>query len=98
MDEDSKAKEDFIQNKDAWSKLIPKQFTVSISQPQILFGYDQEQAILSTKEFVAASKDFYETIRKNLGSTSKTSKQHKSRIQARISKSSTSKLEQIKKA
>lgn len=99
MKKDSKAKEDFIQkNKDAWSKLIPKQFTVSISQPQILFGYDQEQAILSTKEFVAASKDFYETIRKKFREHKhQTSKQHKSRIQARISKSSTSKLEQIKK-
>ncbi|MFH3721560.1 hypothetical protein WAI01_19820, partial [Acinetobacter baumannii] len=72
----------FIQkNKDAWSKLIPKQFTVSISQPQILFGYDQEQAILSTKEFVAASKDFYETIRKKFREHKhQTSKQHKSRI------------------
>ncbi|WEI19878.1 hypothetical protein PY247_08850 [Acinetobacter proteolyticus] len=72
---------------------------MSISQPQILFGYDQEQAILSTKEFVAASKDFYETIRKKFREHKhQTSKQHKSRIQARISKSSTSKLEQIKKS
>ncbi len=99
MKKDNKTKEDFIQkNKDTWSKSIPQKFNVSISQPLILFGYDQEQATLSTKEIVTVSKEFYETIRKKFREYKyQLSKQHKSRIQARISKSTTSKLEQIKK-
>lgn len=99
MKKDNKNKEDFIQkNKDIWSKSIPQKFNVSISQPLILFGYDQEQATLSTKEIVTVSKEFYETIRKKFREYKyQISKQHKSRIQARISKSTTSKLEQIKK-
>ncbi|WEI23329.1 hypothetical protein PYR74_04675 [Acinetobacter bereziniae] len=100
MKKDNKTKEDFIQkNKDTWSKSIPQKFNVSISQPLILFGYDQEQATLSTKEIVTVSKEFYETIRKKFREYKyQLSKQHKSRIQARISKSTTSKLEQIKKS
>lgn len=99
MKKDNKTKEDFIQkNKDTWSKSIPQKFNVSISQPLILFGYDQEQATLSTKEIVTVSKEFYEIIRKKFREYKyQISKQHKSRIQARISKSTTSKLEQIKK-
>ncbi len=99
MKKDSKAKEDFIKkNKDSWSKLTPKQFTVSVSVTTPLFGHNQEQAILSTKETVTVSKEFYEIIRKKFREYKyQISKQHKSRVQARISKSSTSKLEQIKK-
>lgn len=99
MKKDNKTKEDFIQkNKDTWSKYNSKEFTVSTSEPSIRFGYDQEKAKLSTNEIVITSKKFYETIRKKYREYKyQTSKQHKSRIQARISKSSTSKLEQIKK-
>ncbi|MFW1852819.1 hypothetical protein ACG9XR_19935 [Acinetobacter guillouiae] len=99
MKKDNKTKEDFIQkNKDTWSRYNSKEFTVSTSEPSIRFGYDQEKATLSTKEIITTSKKFYETIRKKYREYKyQNSKQHKSRIQARISKSSTSKLEQIKK-
>ncbi|MGQ0475793.1 amino acid ABC transporter substrate-binding protein [Acinetobacter variabilis] len=95
---DRELKEEFIlQNKNEWLKNYPNEFYVSVTQHNNLGPY-AEVAVLSTKEVMTISKRLYEIIRKKFREF-KYRKNHKSKghLQARISKNTKLKLENIKK-
>ena len=95
---DRELKEEFIlQNKDDWLKIYPNEFYVSVTKYNNLGQY-AEVAVLSTKEVMTISKRLYEIIRKKFREF-KYRKNHKSKghLQARISKNTKLKLENIKR-
>lgn len=95
---DRELKEEFIlQNKNEWLKNYPNEFYVSVTQHNNLVPY-AEVAVLSTKEVMTISKRLYEIIRKKFREF-KYRKNHKSKghLQARISKNTKLKLENIKR-
>ncbi len=95
---DRELKEEFIlQNKNEWLKNYPNEFYVSVTQHNNLGPY-AEVAVLSTKEVMTISKRLYEIIRKKFREF-KYRKNHKSKghLQARISKNTKLKLENIKR-
>ena len=95
---DRELKEKFIlQNKNEWLKNYPNEFYVSVTQHNNLGPY-AEVAVLSTKEVMTISKRLYEIIRKKFREF-KYWKNHKSKghLQARISKNTKLKLENIKR-
>lgn len=95
---DRELKEEFIlQNKNKWLKIYPNEFHVSVTRHNNLGPY-AEVAVLSTKEVMTISKRLYEIIRKKFREF-KYWKNHKSKghLQARISKNTKLKLENIKR-
>lgn len=95
---DRELKEEFIlQNKNKWLKIYPNEFYVSVTRHNNLGPY-AEVAVLSTKEVMTISKRLYEIIRKKFREF-KYWKNHKSKghLQARISKNTKLKLENIKR-
>ena len=95
---DRELKEEFIlQNKNKWLKICPNEFYVSVTRHNNLGPY-AEVAILSTKEVMTISKRLYEIIRKKFREF-KYWKNHRSKghLQARISKNTKLKLENIKR-
>lgn len=95
---DRELKEEFIlQNKNKWLKIYPNEFFVSVTRHNNLGPY-AEVAVLSTKEVMTISKRLYEIIRKKFREF-KYWKNHKSKghLQARISKNTKLKLENIKR-
>ncbi|MFW1798510.1 hypothetical protein ACG9YX_00455 [Acinetobacter nematophilus] len=91
-------KEEFIYNNiQEWCKDAPRECAIYTTQP-IDLGPRSQKAVLTSKETVNVTNEFYEVIRKKFRAF-KYQKNHQSqgRVQTRVKKSTVSKLEQIKK-
>lgn len=91
-------KEEFIhKNLQNWCQEFPQQCTLSTIHP-ISLAPLSEKAVLTSKQTVSITKEFYEDIRQKFRAFKfQKTHQSKSRVQTRVSKNSVSKLEKIRK-